>query len=443
MKKLTFALAAICIVGLNPLTYAADATTNAGGSVSDSLNYGGTTYTEVGNTSAPTYVNGTNVNITSSNQSNLSTSNGTHRTDVVTTANGLNVTNQTSGSTNSYLSLDSGGGVQVGGAGDVTVASGPRSSGGIAGTSVLNLTNSSSSLVSAGSGSYTAIGWGAAGASVPADYVNKLTANENGVAIASATALTINATTTTITSTTNNIVGATNNVTGTTNINTTGNASTLIGGSGSGTVTLASGTNSVVINNSGTTIASPTAIIGLTNINTAGTANTLIGNSTGVVTVNGSTVNVGANNGSSVAIGNSTGNSTVSMNGNRLQNVGNGVAGTDAVNLNQLNSVTGNVSSLTNSVSSLNSQVNNLNTQLQQSQTQYRSGIAGVAAMNGIGALNAGQTVNFGIGVGGFAGQAGVAAGGNIRISEHATFKASVAQASNNTSVSGGLTIGF
>jgi hypothetical protein len=131
------------------------------------------------------------------------------------------------------------------------------------------------------------------------------------------------------------------------------------------------------------------------------------------------------------------------MNGNRLQNVGNGTTGTDAVNLNQLNSVSGNVSSLSNSVTSLGNQVNNLNTQLQQSQTQYRSGIAGVAAMNGIGGLNAGQTVNFGIGVGGFAGQAGVAAGGNIRITDNTTFKASVAQASNNTAVSGGLTIGF
>jgi len=446
MRLIKIALALVAFVAFNSNVNAADAvgTTIAPPFArATSLNSTGTSSTEVGNTSAITYVNGTNINITSSNESNLSTTNGTTRTDVITTANGLSISNSTSGSTNGYLSLDVGGNIQVGGAGDVTVASGPRSSGGIAGTSVLSVTNTSATLVSAGSSSYSAIGWGASGASAPADYVNTLSANQNGVAIASATALTMNATTTTITSTTNNIVGTTNNVTGTTNINTAGNANTSIGSSGTGTVTLTSGSNSVVMNNSGTTVTSPTTIIGLTNINTLGTANTLIGNSIGTVSVNGSTVNVGTNSASNITIGNGTGNSTVSMNGNRLQNVGNGTAGTDAVNLNQLNSVSGNVSSLSNSVSSLGNQVNNLNTQLQQSQTQYRSGIAGVAAMNGIGGLNAGQTVNFGIGVGGFAGQAGVAAGGNIRITDNTTFKASVAQASNNTAVSGGLTIGF
>jgi len=306
------------------------------------------------------------------------------------------------------------------------------------GNNTLELTSTKSNLLAVGTGTSAEVGWSATG--VTGSYINKILVNSSGTSIGSATALTLTSDTTNLTSTT------------ATNINTTGNASTSIGSSGTGSVTLTSGTNSLVVSNSGTTITGDTTVTG----NSAVNGNSTVGGTllvTGTTTTNGITntgsftstgnATIGSGSASSVTVGSATGNSTISMNGNRIQNVGNGTAGTDAVNLNQLNSVSGNVSSLSNSVSSLTGQVNNLNTQLQQSQTQYRSGIAGVAAMNGIGGLNAGQTVNFGIGVGGFAGQAGVAAGGNIRITDNATFKASIAQASNNTAVSGGLTIGF
>lgn len=317
---------------------------------------------------------------------------------------------------------------QVGSSAEVSLFSGTINpvNGNISGTSSVTLTPIRATMSAKGDTAYSAVAWGPSSAATAADYTNYFSADATGSNIASATAITMNAVTTTITSTTNNIVG-------TTNINTTGDANTAMGSSGAGSVTLTSGTNSLVVGNSGAAITGNSSISGTLLVNGVTTSNGI--SNTGTFSSTGNAV-IASASASTVSIGNSSGNSTISMNSNRIQNIGAGIAGTDAVNLNQLNTVS-------NNVSSLSGQVNNLNNQLQQSQTQYRSGIAGVAAMNGIGALNGNQRVNFGIGVGGFAGQAGIAAGGNIRITDNATFKASVAQASNNTAVSGGLTIGF
>ena len=383
--------------------YAQDAGT--GGSLANSLNSGRTSSTTVGNSTGSTQINGSSVNM-------LTTSIG-NTGNVNLSPTELNVNINTGGggtyTGNSYLDMTVNA-IDIGTGGRATMASGPvNPSGGVNGTSLVTVTPTSATVVSSGNSSYTALAWGPAGASLPGDYTNYLKADQSGVSIGSATNLSLNAATTTLTSTT------------ATNINTSGNASTSIGSSGTGAVTLTSGTNSMLINNSGTTITGTTATNGISN--------------TGSFTSTGNAT-IGSGSSSSVTVGNATGNSTISMNGNRIQNVGNGTSAGDAVNYGQLTAVSNNVNSLNNSV-------NNLSNQLQQSQNQYRSGIAGVAAMNGIGALNGNQRVNFGMGVGSFAGNGGIAAGGNVRVTDNISLKAAVAQASNNTAVSAGFTVGF
>lgn len=207
--------------------------------------------------------------------------------------------------------------------------------------------------------------------------------------------------------------GVTNTVLGSTNINTTGTASSSIGNS-TGTVGV-----------TGSTVT----VTGATNINTAGTANTSIGNATGTVGVSGSTVNVATNSGSTVNIGSTTGNSTVNMNGNRIQNVGNAVAGTDAVNLNQLN----------NAISSTNNAINGLQNQMNSA----KAGIAGVTAATNLPGLVQGQKYNFGLGWGNYLAYNGIAVGGNARVTDNVTLKVSGSATSGVYSGGAGLAIGF
>ena len=433
--------------------------------------------------SASTYVSAQAVNGTSLSINNTSTGNqiqtvvtsgGVTTTDTLYTTtntvymNGYTQDGSGNYTSNSWVGVDTTGsnkGINAGSSTSVELYSGNLTGvgGNINGTSTLHLTPTQATLVSSGTSSYTALGWGETGGSISA-YTNYVSADTNGVTIGSATAIALNANTI--------------NLTGTANINTSGNANTNIGSTGTGTVTLQSGTNSFVLNNSGTTItgsasvsgnanlngavnnigttqastnsigtfagstnniggaSSTNNINGNTNINTTGVANTTVGNSTGTVLVNGSAVTIGSNSASNVTLGSSSGNSTISMNGNKIQNVANGTSANDAVNYSQL-------SSATNSINSLNNTVNSLSNQIQQNQSEYRNGIAGVAAMNGIGSLNQGQKVNFGVGVGSFGGQAGIAVGGNVRLIENVSLKAAVATASSNTSSSLGLTVGF
>ena len=203
--------------------------------------------------------------------------------------------------------------------------------------------------------------------------------------------------------------------------------------------------NGMLANNNGVVIQSATALslsgatinmTGTTSINTTGTANTAIGNSTGSVTVTGAAVNVATNSGSTIGIGSTSANSTVSLNGNRLQNVGAATAGTDAVNLNQLNALT----------ASSSSQLTHLQTQLTSLQSQIQvseKGIAGVSAMSNIPSLAVSQQYNFGVGIGSFSGSTALAVGGNWRIKENLIAKFS-AGVSANTYVTGiGLSMGF
>ena len=171
------------------------------------------------------------------------------------------------------------------------------------------------------------------------------------------------------------------------------------------------------------------SLTGATNINTTGSYNTSVGNTIGIVTIVGSAVNVGTNSGSSVTLGSSAGNSTVSLNGNRLQNVGTGISGTDAVNLNQVNSL---MSSATSQITSLQSQANT-----------NKSGISGVSAMANIPSLSASQKNNFGVGIGAFQGASAIAFGGNFRIKDNLVGKISASLSSGNYVTGAGLSIGW
>jgi hypothetical protein len=423
-------------------------------------------------------INGTSLNInntTSGNQMRTDITSGGVTTELTsyTTTNSVYMSGDTkdgSGNytSNTWIGIDTTGsnkGINAGSSTQVDLYAGNLTGvgGNINGTSEMHLTPTQATLVSAGTSAYSAIAYSPTGGDA-STYTNYLRADANGVTVGSATAIALNANTI--------------NLTGTANINTSGNANTNIGNAGTGVVTLQSGTNSFVLNNSGTTItgsasvsgntnlngavnnigttqastnsigtfagstnniggaSSTNNINGTTNINTTGVANTSVGNSTGTVLVNGSAVTIGSNSASNVTLGSSSGNSTISMNGNKVQNVANGTSANDAVNYSQL-------SSATNSINSLNNTVNSLSNQIQQNQSEYRNGIAGVAAMNGIGSLNQGQKVNFGVGVGSFGGQAGIAVGGNVRLMENVSLKAAVATASSNTSSSLGLTVGF
>ena len=167
------------------------------------------------------------------------------------------------------------------------------------------------------------------------------------------------------------------------------------------------------------TVGGALAVTGATTTN--GITNT--GNlSTGTTTVNGN-ISVSGNS----YLGSMTLTPTsISANGNVISNVGNAVAGTDAVNLNQLNSVR-----------------TNLQGQIDDNRKEARSGIASVAAMAGIPSLDSGKQFNIGVGLGSFKSESAIAIGSNLRLNENITAKAVVGFASSNTSVSGGISYNF
>lgn len=217
-------------------------------------------------------------------------------------------------------------------------------------------------------------------------------------------------------------------------------------GSGSSTVAMWASNPSVAItsangllaNSSGTYLQSATNLIltgseitlnGNTNINATGNNNTTIGNVTGIVAIAGSAVNIGSNNGSTISLGSSSGNSTINLNGNRLQNVGAGILGTDAVNLNQVNSL---ISNTSNQITSLQNQVD-----------KHKSGISSAAALANIPSLSTSQKNNIGIGIGSFQGITAIAFGSNFRIKENLIGKLSASLSAGNVVTGAGLSLGW
>ena len=151
---------------------------------------------------------------------------------------------------------------------------------------------------------------------------------------------------------------------------------------------------------------------------------TVVVNNSGVAinAAPGQTVNIGTTAGQSVNIGNASGGSTVNFNNNRLTGVAAGVNGTDAVNVNQLNSA----------VNGLQNQINT-----------NKAAIAGVVAATNLPGLQAGQTVNFGIAWGNYSNQNGLSVGGHVRLAEEVVVKVSGSATSGVYSGGVGIGIGF
>lgn len=113
---------------------------------------------------------------------------------------------------------------------------------------------------------------------------------------------------------------------------------------------------------------------------------------------------------------------SVSMNGNRIQNVGDGISATDAVNKSQLDQVSSRVD---------------------ENQKEARRGIASIAAVAGIPALESGKKFNMGVGVGSFKSESALAIGGHVRISDALTAKLAVGASNSDASVSVGFGYSF
>ncbi len=193
--------------------------------------------------------------------------------------------------------------------------------------------------------------------------------------------------------TTNGITNTGNIATGT--LNTTGNAA--IGG------------NAAVAGSLGVTGAATV------NGNFSATSNAYLGGTAATATMTVTPTSVMVKNGA-----------IVNMGGNRVQGVAPGVAGTDAANMNQLNSVR-----------------DGLQTQITDNSNEARRGIASIAAVAGIPGLNAGKQFSLGVGVGGFKGQSALAVGGNVRFSDDVTGKLAVGISGGQTTVSAGVGFSF
>jgi hypothetical protein len=123
----------------------------------------------------------------------------------------------------------------------------------------------------------------------------------------------------------------------------------------------------------------------------------------------------------------------VSMGGNVVHNVGNGVVGTDAVNLSQLQGVQ----------TELTNQYNSLSSTVQVNRMEARRGIASVSALSGIPPLDQNARFGFGVGVGTYKGETAFAVGANFRFSDHVTGRLAVGASSGDTTGSAGVGVSF
>jgi hypothetical protein len=165
-------------------------------------------------------------------------------------------------------------------------------------------------------------------------------------------------------------------------------------------------------------VSGNTTITGTLDV-TAGTSTTTLTTS-GLATVASITsagnATLGSGAGSSLTFGSSTGNSTISFNNNRLQNVADGVAATDAVNKRQLDKV----------------------------ETNLSRGIASVTAMANLPAVDSGKKFNMGFGLGSYNGENAASIGFQSRIDNSTVLKVSAASSDKGDAAFGaGIGISF
>ena len=191
------------------------------------------------------------------------------------------------------------------------------------------------------------------------------------------------------------------------------------------TNSIALGTNARVFGTSTTTGADSIAIGN--GAYSSGNASVSVGPA--AVTTGNNSVALGSNSSDAgrsnvVSVGNS------SAGGQRqITNLAAGTAGTDAVNVSQLNS---SQSYMQNQMNGVQNQVNN-----------NKAGIAGVIAATNLPGLNQGQNFNFGIAFGSYDSYTGVAIGGNVRVAQNVAVKASLSSTAGISSGGVGLAIGF
>ena len=137
---------------------------------------------------------------------------------------------------NSFIQADTTG-VNIGSSGtvDLFVGALDPTNGSITGTGGLTLDSTFSGIYSLGAGTSSYIGWAAT-----ASELSATSTTANGFLVSSSGAYIQSASDIILTGTTINLTGATN-------INTTGNYSTSIGSSGTGTVAMTSGSNSIAL----------------------------------------------------------------------------------------------------------------------------------------------------------------------------------------------------
>jgi hypothetical protein len=165
-------------------------------------------------------------------------------------------------------------------------------------------------------------------------------------------------------------------------------------------------------------VSGNTTITGTLDV-TAGTSTTTLTTS-GLATLASITsagnATLGSGAGSSLTFGSSTGNSTISFNNNRLQNVADGVAATDAVNKRQLDKV----------------------------ETNLSRGIASVTAMANLPAVDSGKKFNMGFGLGSYNGENAASIGFQSRIDNSTVLKVSAASSDKGDAAFGaGIGISF
>lgn len=232
------------------------------------------------------------------------------------------------------------------------------------------------------------------------------------------------------------IVGSTNMITGATWINTSGAASTTIGGIGnltalnSSTIDIGTGAYATTVTVGSTSATTVNATAGTSNMNLAVTGQTgavvdargaigsgaVAGNTASLTTtnvtsglVNGivaqqtqTVVSGGSARGTSMTLNDSGATFSNAATGGpvRVTGVADGVAAFDAVNVRQLRSAF--------------------------------AGVAGAAAMANIPAVDPGKRFGLGIAMGGFKGQNAVAVGAGLRVSDNLQVKASASTSANN-----------
>lgn len=147
------------------------------------------------------------------------------------------------------------------------------------------------------------------------------------------------------------------------------------------------------------------------NSGTTLTADNLIANSITTGTLNAT----GVTTTTLMVTGGATVGGTLNMSNNRITNVADGIAPTDAVNMRQLDRV----------------------------EKDSRAGISSVAALAGIPSMSDSEDGVLGVGVGTYKGESSIAVGATKRISDSATFKFGVGTSTSSGSVTGSFGIGI